>query len=199
MDTQGIRQAVGRTLVAAAVSGLVLAQTAVADSAAVAPKAPATPTTPAKPPKIQVKSPGEMAAQVCTLLAVRKMPWQIYQSYSAIFEGFAARQARVPAATPEAQQQRQRLVIHYRGMANLLQQMQECAAIRDGIKQHRTEIPFGERQIQFTEAGKRHDLLLQQFVAMGSKLPGFRLAAKPAPTQTPTSGTRSAPPEQRAP
>lgn len=190
MDTQGIRQVIGRTLVAAAVAGLVLAQTAVADGTAGAPKAPVAPVAPAKPPKIELKSPGEMAAQVCTLLAVRKMPWQIHQSYTAIFQDFAVRQARVPAATAEAQQQRQRLVAHYQAMANLLQQMQECAVIRDNIKQHRTEIPFGERQAQYSEAGKRHDVLLEQFVAMGSKLPGFRLAAKPAPSKTATSVTR---------
>lgn len=173
-----------------AVSGLVLVPTAVADGTAAAPRTPATPTTPAKPPKVEVKSPGEMAAQVCSLLTVRKMPWQIYQSYTAMFQDFAARQARVPAATPEAQQQRQRLVTHYQGMVTLLQQMQECAVIRDNIKQNRTEIPFGERQAQYSEAGKRHDVLLEQFIAMGSKLPGFRLAAKPAPSQTSTSGTR---------
>ena len=190
MKTQDSRQLIGRSLIAVAVSGLVLAETVMADNAAGVPRTPAAPTAATKPTKVEVKTPGEVASQVCTVLAARKTPWQIYRSYTTIFQDFAARQARVPVATPEAQQQRQRLVAHYQGMADLLQKMQECAVVRDDIKQHRTDIPFGERQTKYAEAGKRHDLLLQQFTAMGNMLPGFKLAVKPTASHAPTSGTR---------
>ncbi len=189
MKTHETGQRAGRWFLALAIFGLVLAQTSAADPATSG--TPKTPAATAKPKKTEVKTPGEVASQVCVVLANHKTPWQIYQSYAAIFQDYALRQSRVPAATAEAQQLRQRLVAHYQGMAMLLQQMQECAVIRDNIKQNRTEIPFGERQAAYVEAGKRHDLLLQQFIVMGSKLTGFRLVGKPAASQTEAkSGTR---------
>ena len=120
------------------------------------------------------KSPGEIASQVCVILANRKTPWQIYRTYAGLFMRFAKNQQRVPAGTREAQQKRQRTVIHYRNMAGLLQQMQACAVVRDGIKNNRTDIPFGERQSTYEEQGKKLGGLLRQFATMGSKLHGFK-------------------------
>jgi hypothetical protein len=132
------------------------------------------PTAPKKK-KIVVKSPGEIATQLSVILRNGKTPWQLYPTYVSMFQRFAERQARVPAATKEAQDLRKRMVAHYQGMAKLLQQMQECAAVRDGIKQNRTDIPY-------SEAGKKQKLLLQQFMAMGSRLPGFKMPPAAAPT-----------------
>lgn len=191
MKTHDIRQRIGLSLFAMVVSGLMLAEAAAADATTPqAPKATPAPTEAARPKKVEMKTPGEVASQVCTILAGHKTPWQIYQSYTTIFQDFALRQSRVPVATAEAQQQRQRLVAHYQGMASLLQQMQECAVIRDNIKHNRTDIPFGDRQAAYLEAGKRHDLLLQQFIVMGSKLTGFRLATPVANQTEAKSGTR---------
>jgi hypothetical protein len=124
------------------------------------------------------KSPGEIASQVCVILANRKTPWQIYRTYAGLFMRFAKNQQRVPAGTREAQQKRQRTVIHYRNMAGLLQQMQACAVVRDGIKHNRTDVPFGERQSTYEEEGKKLGSLLRQFATMGSKLRGFKLPKK---------------------
>jgi len=120
------------------------------------------------------KSPGEMASQICVILANRKTPWQIYRTYTEMFVRFAKNQQRVPTATREAQQKRQRLVLHYRNMAGLLQRMQACAVIRDGIKHNRTDVPFGERQSTYEKQGEKLGGLLRQFTIMGSKLHGFR-------------------------
>ena len=119
------------------------------------------------------KSPGEIASQVCAILANRKTPWQIYRTYAVVFMRFANNQQRVPAGTREAQQKRQRTVIHYRNMAGILQRMQACAVVRDGIKNNRTDIPFGERQSTYEEQGMKLGGLLRQFATMGSKLHGF--------------------------
>jgi hypothetical protein len=149
---------------------LTITGTALADTAV-----PAQPATKPTERKIEAKSPGEVAAQICAILDAGPMPWQLYRSYAGMFVGFADRQARVPVATREAMEQRQRLVAHYQGMAKLLQQMQECAALRDGIKFKQIDIPFGERQTKYKEAKEQHEVFLKQFVVMGSKLPGFRL------------------------
>jgi hypothetical protein len=144
-----------------------------------APAQPGTPPSAVPKKKVVVKSPGEVATQVCIILQNGKTPWQLYRTYVSMFQRFAERQARVPAATADAQKLRKRMVEHYQGMANLLVQMQECATVRDGIKQNRTDIPFGERQEKYSEAGKKQELLLRQFMAMGSKLSGFRMPQQP--------------------
>lgn len=180
MNPIPIRSTSGHTLWVALVSALLAAGLGRAEPGA-APAAPA----PSEEKKIEAKSPGEVASQLCALLASRRTPWQIYDSYIAIFQDYAVRQSRVPVATAEAQQLRQRWVAHYQGMAHLLQRMQEYAKLRDDIKRNLTDLPPHERQDAFREAGQQFDRLFQQFVAMGRRLPGFRIdeeiAKRPAP------------------
>lgn len=128
----------------------------------------------------KVKTPGEVASQLCVILANGKMPWQIYGGYTDIFVGYARRVEMQHGGTRKLRKNQQRLVQHYRQMAGLLQQMQSCAEIRDGIKQNRTDIPFGKRTSTYREQRKRHGELLRQFADMGSKLPGFQLPKVPS-------------------
>jgi hypothetical protein len=169
MNANTSRIVLGRHLLGAVAAGFLAVGSAVAEPAA----APAA--APQETKKVVQRSPGEVATQVCALLANRRTPWQIYGSYIGIFQDFAQRQARVPAATPEAQMQRQRLVAHYQGMASLLQQMQECAKIRDGIKQNQTDLPAEQRRDAFREASTQLDEHFVKFVAMSRQLPGFRI------------------------
>jgi len=168
------RNTLGNSLLAAVAAGFLFACSAGAEQAVAAGPS----TAPGEARKIEPKSPGEMATQICALLANRRTPWQIYGSYIAIFQDFAVRQARVPVATPEAQMQRQRWVAHYQGMATLLQQMQECAKIRDAIKLNQTDLGPHERRDAFREASQQFDVHFQQFVAMSQRLPGFKIDEK---------------------
>ena len=111
---------------------------------------------------------------MCAILARGKTPWQLYPAYTDIFLGYAKKVEMEHAGTKEMQRKQQQLVLHYRGMATLLQQMQACAQIRDGIKQNRTNVPFGERKATYEEQGKRHKELVAEFASMGSKLPGYK-------------------------
>ncbi len=173
-NTNGIT--LGNTCLAAVAATLLAAGSALAQPAAAPGAAPSAASRETK--KIEQKSPGEMATQICLVLANRRTPWQLYDSYISIFQDFALRQSRVPVATPEAQAQRQRWVAHYQGMASLLLQMQECAKIRDGIKLNRTDLAPHERRDAFREANQQFDVHFQQFVAMSQRLPGFKIDEK---------------------
>lgn len=180
MNANTNRHIFGNTFLAAVAAGLLVADSALAQPAPAPAAAPAVASAaaPKEGTKIEQKNPGEMATQICTVLASRRTPWQLYDSYISIFQDYALRQSRVPVATPEAQVQRQRWVAHYQGMASLLQQMQECAKIRDGIKLNRTDLAPHERRDAFREANQQFDVHFQQFVAMSQRLPGFKMDPK---------------------
>jgi hypothetical protein len=176
MNANTNRHVFGNTFLAAVVAGLLVASSVLAQPATAPAAAPSA--APKEGKKIEQKNPGEMATQICTLLANRRTPWQLYDSYISIFQEYALRQSRVPVATAEAQVQRQRWVAHYQGMASLLQQMQECAKVRDGIKLNRTDVPPHERREAFREANQQFDVHFQKFVAMSQRLPGFKMDPK---------------------
>jgi len=132
-----------------------------------------------------VKDPRQMAEQLIGILAKQKSPWQLYDNYANVYNEFAAREAAESPSSKRAEAYQARLVEHLQQMGGVLQQMGECAKTRSDIRLGASEIPFRQRQNEFSKATVQHADLLKQFGRMAAMLPKSK--APPAPNPAPTT------------